>query len=188
MEILKKLPGLAHEIDRDTVFELFCRDQCNTFGIWSNHNVMYGMGMYPAASFFNHSCSPNLVHIRRGTTLEVRTLTSIPAEHTTLCISYCELTEDTRQERADYMYNFAFDCNCPRCASDDSHEEWMKVERFCCKRGRCTGTRALIVSKDKDGKVVKKYRCSVCGKEDELTEAEQVIERCPCGRDIPLKI
>ncbi|KAJ3320783.1 hypothetical protein HDU76_000227 [Blyttiomyces sp. JEL0837] len=38
--------------------------QCNGFGLWDGAKECLGQALYPIASFFNHSCDPNLV---RGT-------------------------------------------------------------------------------------------------------------------------
>eukprot|EP01102_Stenamoeba_stenopodia_P001770 TRINITY_DN11609_c0_g1_i1.p1 TRINITY_DN11609_c0_g1~~TRINITY_DN11609_c0_g1_i1.p1 ORF type:complete len:583 (-),score=128.30 TRINITY_DN11609_c0_g1_i1:27-1613(-) len=42
------------------LLELFCKLECNSFGIWLTNDDGIGMGVYPRCSYFNHSCAPTV--------------------------------------------------------------------------------------------------------------------------------
>ncbi|KAJ3416330.1 hypothetical protein HDV05_002270 [Chytridiales sp. JEL 0842] len=46
--------------DFDSFAHLLSIRQCNAFGLWDSAGECLGQALYPAASFFNHSCEPNL--------------------------------------------------------------------------------------------------------------------------------
>ncbi|KAJ3101312.1 hypothetical protein HK100_004562 [Physocladia obscura] len=42
------------------LIKVICIKQCNGFGLWDQEGECMGHAVFPAASFFNHSCSKNL--------------------------------------------------------------------------------------------------------------------------------
>ena len=42
--------------------QIMCIRQCNGFGLWVEDELM-GMALYPMASFFDHSCDPNIIRV-----------------------------------------------------------------------------------------------------------------------------
>ena len=85
------------------------------------HNL--GHGLYPVASFFNHSCWPNAVVSFQGQTLVVRALRDIqPAEEVT--IAYAELYCPRNLRRQQLQAKKYFLCECTRCQlpSSDARE------------------------------------------------------------------
>lgn len=99
---------------------LITRDSGNSFGIWDlqlGERELFGYAMYPCASYFNHSCSPNLRKRRIGRFYEFITCCEV-AEGGELCISYLggaedELNGQLRQKRL--REGWFFDCSCSRC-------------------------------------------------------------------------
>eukprot|EP00041_Stephanoeca_diplocostata_P028180 m.789444 g.789444 ORF g.789444 m.789444 type:complete len:500 (+) comp23323_c0_seq17:302-1801(+) len=112
-----KLPWVP---TREELILLLLRINCNTFD----------MGLFPLASFFNHSCLPTCQGFRvqdaaSGTMMEVRTLCDIAAGEA-LTISYLGdmdlcLPSDQRNEKLFNMHDFR--CGCTRCLHlDDTLE------------------------------------------------------------------
>lgn len=92
----------------------------NAFGIWSEvsdpseDKEFLGYGVYPSASYFNHSCEPNIVKTRKGATLEFTTLRDInPGEE--LCINYGNYTNEPVEIRRAQLSEWFFDCGCTKC-------------------------------------------------------------------------
>lgn len=80
-----------------------------------------GWAIYPTASYFNHSCRPNINKRRIGSAWEFTTAESLP-EGEQCCISYLggdekELTVTERRQRLKEAWGFT--CMCQRC----QHEE-----------------------------------------------------------------
>lgn len=95
----------------------------NAFGIWQSGESVddreyLGCRLFPQASFFNHSCDPNIdkVHIRR----RMRFILNRDVEEgTQLCIAYnCDLTLAACERRRIMKENWFFDCLCDRCSSE----------------------------------------------------------------------
>ncbi|KAI5477444.1 chitin deacetylase, carbohydrate esterase family 4 protein [Pseudohyphozyma bogoriensis] len=74
----------------ETMLAVITRDSCNSFGLWDDGGLEFGVdgqqsrerelvgyAVYPSASFFNHSCSPNVVKKRVGVNYEFRALKKI---------------------------------------------------------------------------------------------------------------
>lgn len=95
----------------------------NAFGIWSNSNnpqedkEYYGFGVYPCASFFNHSCDPNLIKMRVNNKLVFKTKRKIePGEE--LCIDYGNYLDEDVLIRQSQLKEWFFDCGCTKCYAD----------------------------------------------------------------------
>jgi len=104
---------------------LITRDSGNSFGIWDLQlagQELFGYAMYPCASYFNHSCSPNLQKRRIGRFYEFITCCEV-VEGEELCISYLggaeeELDKQSRQKRL--REGWFFDCSCSRCRGHET--------------------------------------------------------------------
>ena len=83
----------------------------------------YAVAIYPHASYFNHSCSPNLAKWFQGSTLNLFALRDIePGEE--LNITYVELDSSTDFRRKKLRDHYFFDCACARCrAYDEEHRD-----------------------------------------------------------------
>lgn len=95
------------------------REVHNSFGIRSlgdGGSEFFGFGVWPSASYFNHSCGPNVARNRAGRAW-VFTAAADVAVGDELSISYLggdeSLARPDRQERLRRVWGF--DCACPRC-------------------------------------------------------------------------
>lgn len=97
----------------------------NSFGIRSGSedgDEYLGYGLYPGASFFNHSCKPNIAKKRVGSLWEFRALREI-AEGEECCITYLggdeeEMTVVERRSRLKAFWGFQ--CMCRRCQDESA--------------------------------------------------------------------
>lgn len=95
----------------------------NAFGIWSQpacdteEKDYYGFAIYPSASFFNHSCYPNLIKKREGDTLIFRTLHDIKPG-LELFINYGNYANEDVKIRQEQLKEWFFDCNCSKCVDE----------------------------------------------------------------------
>lgn len=93
----------------------------NSFGIRSledEGSEFFGYGVWPSASFFNHSCAPNLQRRRVGRTWLFAASSDIPAGHE-LQISYLsgeEKTLNLTERTTRLKKTWGFDCACRQCS------------------------------------------------------------------------
>jgi SET and MYND domain-containing protein len=95
----------------------------NSFGIRSGSedgDEYLGYGLYPGASYFNHSCQPNIGKKRLEGVWEFRALNEI-AEGEECCITYLggdekEMTVVERRSRLKAFWGF--ECMCRRCKDE----------------------------------------------------------------------
>lgn len=112
-------------INVSTIRSLIGKNLTNAFGIWSitgdkevdniNENrEFFGFGVFPSASFFNHSCDPNIKKIRKGNELHFVTKREI-LPHEELCIDYGNYLDESVEIRRKQLKEWFFDCGCKRC-------------------------------------------------------------------------
>lgn len=95
----------------------------NAFGIRSggeDNEEYMGYAVYPQASYFNHSCEPNLSKQRHGTSWHFSCNQDI-AKDQELCISYLggdEKDLDVTARRAKLASVWGFECQCQRCQEE----------------------------------------------------------------------
>jgi hypothetical protein len=111
------------------------RERANSFGIWEagsddpqtpgfEERDLLGIALYPLATFFNHSCRPNLYKasspgIRGAARFMALREISVGDE---LTIGYCGL-RDTLAERQEFLLqNYFFVCACFRCEAEKKAE------------------------------------------------------------------
>lgn len=95
----------------------------NAFGIWQlgesvGDREYLGYWLFPRASFFNHSCDPNVDKVRKGRKMSF-ILNRDVTVGTQLCISYnCDLTLPVNGRQQVMKDNWFFECMCDRCSSE----------------------------------------------------------------------
>jgi SET and MYND domain-containing protein len=94
----------------------------NIFGIWSKDepdgsNEFFGYSLYPSASFFNHSCRPNLIDIGIGPTITLKLVKDVKKDEE-LLISYLYSSNDDFEIRQKNLKEWFFDCLCQRCVEE----------------------------------------------------------------------
>ncbi|PSN65195.1 SET domain-containing protein [Corynespora cassiicola Philippines] len=121
LHLLAILPlALLPLITPETLFLLSSRDSHNSFGIRSledDGSEFFGYGCWPAASYFNHSCGPNIEKRRIGRMWEFRTAKDIDKGEE-MCITYLsgEERKMSRGKRVALLKkNWGFQCGCQRC-------------------------------------------------------------------------
>ncbi|KAF8557507.1 SET domain-containing protein [Imleria badia] len=102
-----------------TVREVLARDTGNAFGIWDGdqRDEMMGWGIWVSASYFNHSCMPNVRKKRVGRTLHFEATRGIQAGEE-LCISYIDTDSPADQRRRELEESWFFSCRCLRCEKE----------------------------------------------------------------------
>lgn len=127
LPLLQSLPlfqGTASQPPRvlevsEAYFQRLCAaTQCNSFGVYDLEDHCVGFGMYPAASYFNHSCVPNLCRVmHHGTRLAafyaLRPITAL--EPLTICYTDVEQL-NSAERRRNLLETYRFFCQCERCA------------------------------------------------------------------------
>lgn len=121
LQLLAVLPAeLLPLTTPETLMTLTSRDNHNAFGIRSledEGSEFFGYGCWPSASYFNHSCGPNVFKKRDGRVWEFRAGKDI-AEGEEINITYLGGDEQgmSREERRALLRrNWGFDCGCKRC-------------------------------------------------------------------------
>lgn len=124
LQLLSILPvTLLFTATADLCLSMARADHHNAFGIraGSDDNEEYmGYAVYPAASFFNHSCRPNIAKQRNGRYWTFRTSKSI-AIGEECCITYLggdERDMSVLDRQARLKEHWGFQCNCERCVEE----------------------------------------------------------------------
>jgi hypothetical protein len=95
----------------------------NSFGIHSGSedgDEYMGYALYPDASYFNHSCSPNIAKARVGNVWEFRASRAIEAGEE-CCITYLggdEKEMNVQERRQRLKVHWGFECLCLRCKEE----------------------------------------------------------------------
>ncbi|KAF2110926.1 hypothetical protein BDV96DRAFT_623835 [Lophiotrema nucula] len=104
----------------ETLYLWSVHDSHNSFGIRSledDGSEFFGYGCWPAASYFNHSCAPNIEKQREGPVWVFRAGRDVEVEEE-LCITYLS-GEERKLSRGKRMLtlrrNWGFECGCERC-------------------------------------------------------------------------
>ncbi|KAJ3060849.1 hypothetical protein HDU98_003193 [Podochytrium sp. JEL0797] len=100
------------------IVSLACRINSNSHGIvdpTGNTNGEVGVGLFPLASMFNHSCEPNCSFVSSAHgKLIIRTLRPVE-EGEEVCVSYVDLCTPRDDRRGKLLETKHFWCMCPRC-------------------------------------------------------------------------
>lgn len=96
------------------IFEILSACENNCFGIWQDgRKLELARGLCVPASFFNHSCSPNVARVSSGRSFKFYAIRDVPRGET-LCFSYIDPTM-CKSERRLHLSTWGFKCECPRC-------------------------------------------------------------------------
>ena len=102
----------------------------NAFGIWSRdepdgNKEHFGYSLYPSASFFNHSCRPNLIDVKAGETIIFKLLKNVK-KNDELLISYIHSNNDGFERRQKDLEEWFIDCSCELCIEDKNFRNVKK--------------------------------------------------------------
>jgi hypothetical protein len=125
LHLLALLPvSLLPHVTAEKCLELARRDSWNSFGIRSlddGGDEFFGFGVWPAASFFNHSCAPNVRKTRLGRTWQFWTDGEVDMDGE-LSISYLGGEEKDLgliERRKRLMATWGFTCACAKCKYEE---------------------------------------------------------------------
>ena len=130
LHLLTLLPiTLLPHLQTDICHELISRASHNAFSIrpssdGEHSGEFLGYGVWPEASFFNHSCRPNVHKERRGRQWTFRSNRDIAAGRE-LCITYLggdERDLDVRGRRKRLLDEWGFECQCRGCEEEAEDE------------------------------------------------------------------
>lgn len=120
--LLAVLPrALLALVTPDTLRTVRGREVQNSFGIRSlgdEGSEFFGYGVWPSASYFNHSCRPNVRRRRVGRTWVFEAAGDV-GEGQELYISYLNGEEEVlsgTERRARLSRTWGFECGCQRCS------------------------------------------------------------------------
>ncbi|KAF9194542.1 hypothetical protein BGZ51_009105 [Haplosporangium sp. Z 767] len=119
------LRSLHQSLDNTIFRTILYREVANSFGIRDSTEELLGFAVFPRASFFNHSCRPNIEKRRRQGN-KARQMeywsTRVIESGEECCISYGDISKgrEERQQRLEDMYFFK--CSCPRCQEEEEEE------------------------------------------------------------------
>lgn len=105
----------------------------NAFGIWSKPESItdekdyFGFSVYPSASYFNHSCLPNLNKIFEGSRVIFKAFSDInPGDE--LCISYIGKPHEDESVRQKCLDEWFFKCLCVKCTDQQKKDPIATTE------------------------------------------------------------
>lgn len=133
LQLVALLPvSLLPHISAEKCLTLVSRDSHNSFGIRSlddNGSEMFGFGVWPLASYFNHSCEPSVHKKRVGRGWRFWAAHDI-LEGEELCISYMggdeqDLNLAERRGRSEEIWGFI--CACTKCMREEEELEETTV-------------------------------------------------------------
>lgn len=110
-------------ISPQSIRDIIGRNLTNAFGIWSpitaedEEREFFGFGVYASASYFNHSCDPNIEKVRIGRSYKFIASKDI-SQGMELCISYGIRKTDTVEQRRTCLREWFFECGCQRCVEE----------------------------------------------------------------------
>jgi len=125
------------DVSKEEILSLLYKTECNAYGLWGLPEDG-GIGLYPLASYFNHSCAPNLVRFEDGGILSYRTAYDIP-KGTELNITYTDIDQPRSDRQKMLQENFFFTCGCDRCNGEKNDETTFKMPSLC-PRPDCQGS------------------------------------------------
>ena len=137
LECCEIIHRMIPSIDKHSILEIIQRVCLNAFTITDDTLQPMGIGLYPRASRFNHSCDPNatqsFTHTKASFVLKIHANRFI-AKGEEILISYIDLTYPTWWRRQQLYRSYGFLCHCRRCVGV-CDESKLRCGRPGCQRG-----------------------------------------------------
>ncbi|KAK2707118.1 histone-lysine N-methyltransferase SMYD3-like isoform X2 [Artemia franciscana] len=119
-KMLKKFIGTDMSLPNESdLLGIYGRVSVNSFNIVDIEYRTLGVGLYLAASIFDHSCTPNAVPVFNGISLKIIALEDIECIDKVF-ISYIDVMNLTAERRKQLKYKYFFDCMCEKCTDPNS--------------------------------------------------------------------
>jgi hypothetical protein len=113
------------QIPEDDLLDVYCKHRVNMFGLWGTTGECLGYGVYPRASYFNHSCWPNTTFYKntehRIPHMDFLTVFPIEGSDEEVCISYIDISTDLASRRNTLLDKYFFHCTCERCVWQEAN-------------------------------------------------------------------
>jgi hypothetical protein len=166
--LLRESPLLAGDASKgryslDDLAKILTKIKTNSFSIADGESIALGVGLYPIASYANHSCAPNTLQTfcygEKGTIPSLRlTLCEPVAVNQEVCISYLDNAAPRKMRQQVLRDAYHFQCNCPRCQDDGDATITTGVRcHSCLTLVRSIGVRSDDLSAPDD------FYCTGCG-------------------------
>lgn len=116
-------------MDEEELLDVYCKHRVNMFGLWNENGDCLGYGVYPRASYFNHSCWPNTTFYKNPSSklpyMDFMTVWDIEEAGEEVCISYIDISTGLMSRRQTLLEKYFFHCSCQRCVyqEENPHEE-----------------------------------------------------------------
>ena len=124
---------VARKLTIAQIVELQSRVACNCFRVENEALDMIGLGVFPGASYFNHSCHFNACYIVEGRTITFHATEDIAAGDE-ISISYIRLVGGRDKRRTKLKTNYYFDCDCRACRVEPRFPELRHLR---CANAQC---------------------------------------------------
>mmetsp|Transcript_1604 Transcript_1604/g.4862 ORF Transcript_1604/g.4862 Transcript_1604/m.4862 type:complete len:706 (-) Transcript_1604:57-2174(-) len=118
--VVNRFVDVNFKLQDEVIASMISKAQRNMHGIVDLKGQNFGHGLYPLASFINHSCEPNAIISFDGNKLVVRALENIP-RGTEITIAYVELYAPLDVRRDALLSRKGFLCRCSRCRRPIDH-------------------------------------------------------------------
>jgi len=151
----------------------------NSFQVHYNisQHMSEDYGVFPSASFFNHSCHPNGTgfYSQKFDEYWVHTLVDVKAGEE-ITIPYVDLYHPKRLRQSKLQLQYEFACQCTKCLPVDQGGDKVQnrldlcLETFLCPVETCKG---LLLKSNHPDKVGKLY-CELCNHEVEEAPYEEL--------------
>eukprot|EP00804_Cyclotella_cryptica_P010767 CCRYP_005538-RA/>CCRYP_005538-RA protein AED:0.30 eAED:0.30 QI:578/1/1/1/0/0/2/90/496 len=153
-------------------YKFLSRIMMNGFTISTLEQTGIGIGLYPAASMINHSCSPNALqsfwfspHGRNEPTLPMLQITTCQKVKAgdEITISYCDGSAPRHMRRKELWDGYKFDCDCAWCHDTDRD---LSVLGLKCPNTACSGSVVLVLDEAMPSlsrSRQPRYKCDSCG-------------------------
>lgn len=106
--------ALPSDWSTQRAFEILSACENNCFGIWQDGKKLeLARSLCVPASFFNHSCFPNVARVSSGRSFKFYAIRNVP-QGEALGFSYIDPTMH-KSERRLHLSTWGFKCECPRC-------------------------------------------------------------------------
>jgi len=143
------------DVPKEEIMEILSKTECNCYGYWGIPGES-GIGVFPLASYFNHSCSPNSFRFEDGLQIYFRASMDITVGSEILT-TYIDTHESYDYRQSVMREGFFFSCCCNRCNVEKDHPRSLlnsksKPPLISCPLPECKGS----FQEDSD-------LCSVCG-------------------------
>lgn len=124
LQLVAILPHqLLPSINTEICQALIDRTAHNSFGIRNELGEEYfGYALYPSASYFNHSCEPNVSKVRKAKEWSF-SMSKDAQSGDQLCITYLggdEKDMTVTERRSLLKKNWGFECGCRRCLEESA--------------------------------------------------------------------